>query len=240
MLYPKLLAQGCYYVIAWPKAIYLFLKHLFFNYNRSIQAICSHFLDLSSGAILKNFFNSFGCSDIAYDDLFYNKSDFRSFYFLGATLSQLEISSFFLFIALNLRLESPLLNSRLRKNYLNNLNITHYYSIGLALNYLTFPVINLGNSLVCLYSLLEGKLRRYPSFISFSFANLSFLQFPVIPFVKPFILLGSSILHRKDSNFLAAAIFSLKSNLFFSSFLIHFIADFLGKLSFLEVNFRTK
>jgi len=237
LYYPKSLHNGSYYVIAWPKAIYLFLKHLFFQGHNSIQVVCSHFLDLSTALMVKNFFNSFGCSNIFYDALFYEKTDFRSFYFLGSSLLALESSSFFLFIGLNLRLEAPLLNARLRKNYVNNLVETSYYSLGFALDYLTFPVQNLGNSASSLLRLLEGKFAFYSKFTQFSLRNFShFFSIQLKAFLKPLILIGSTIFHRKDSNSIAFSLFSLTNNVFFHDFAIYFISDFLGKLSFFDIN----
>lgn len=49
-------------------------------------------------------------------------------------------------IAFNPRLELPLFNSNLRKNYLNNLNF-RVYSFSYSLEYLTYPIINLGQVL---------------------------------------------------------------------------------------------
>lgn len=214
----------------------MFLQHLFFRSHLSIKAICGPFLDLSTALVLKNFFHSFGCSNVFYENIFYRQSDLRAFYFFGATLLSLESSSFFLFIALNLRLEAPLVNSRLRKNYLHNLAATVYYSLGFALDYLTFPVINLGNSMLSVLSLLEGKLAHYRHFLSFASMNLAFFHLSYSPFLRPFVLLGSSLFHRKDCNYLSLALFSLQDQSFFRTFSLVFLCDFLGKLSFLEVN----
>lgn len=70
-------------------------------------------------------------------------SDFRFLYLLNDTIVNLETKINNLFIGLNLRLESPLLNARLRKSYLVNTGFISY-SFGLAVNYLTYPVLNLG------------------------------------------------------------------------------------------------
>jgi hypothetical protein len=238
LLYPKLLSQGSYNVISWPRALYLYLQQLFFTPQHSLQAICSHFLDLPTALMVKNFFHSFGCSNVFYENLFYRKTDFRSFYLFGATLLALESSSFFLLIALNLRLEAPLLNSRLRKNYQHNLTATRYYSLGLALDYLTFPVSNLGSSVRSLFSFLEGKLPSYSTLFSASFFRASFLHFPLSQLQRPFILMGSSFFYRKDANALASSCFSLRNYGPFLSFGIYFIPDYLGKISFFDSVFH--
>ena len=68
----------------------------------------------------------------------------------------LEVLNHVLFIGTKLRLESPLMNVRLRKSFLNN--NTKFYSLGFAINYLTFPVINLGNSVSSLKLLLQVSM----------------------------------------------------------------------------------
>lgn len=234
LLYPKILSQKAYCVISWPRAIYLYLQHLFFIPSHTIQVLCSHFLDLSTSLIMKNFFHSFGCSNIFYENLSYHKTDFRRFYLFHSTLRALENSSLFLFIALNLRLEAPLLNARLRKNYLSNLANTNYYSIGLALDYLTFPVHNLGSSLQALFLFLEGKLNLCSNLLSFSFFNFSFLNILGNSLLQPFMLLGSSLFYRKEADALASCCFTLRIYPFFHHFGIYFISDYLGKISFFE------
>lgn len=216
------------------------MQQLFFVSRDSILSFCSHFLDLSTSLLLKNFFNSFGCSNIFYENLFYHKTDFRSSYLFTSTLLDLEITSLVLFISLNLRYEAPLVNSRLRKNFLVNSSNIYYYSLGLALEYSTFPVVNLGNSISSLVLFLEGKLASFLQFSSFSFFNLCFPSLIFGCFSKPFILLGSSIFSRSDANCLSTAIFSLKKTFFFSSFSISFITDFLGKISFFDINFSQR
>lgn len=189
--------------------------------------------------MLKNFFHSFGCANIFYENIFYHKSDLRRFYLFGSSLQALENSALFLLVALNLRLESPLLNSRLRKNYLNNPASTRYFSLGLALDYLTFPVQNLGSSILSLFSFLEGKLAASKSFFNISFFNLSFLQRAYLSLgMQPFLLLGSSLLHRKDTNALVSCCFSLSTYSPFTTFNIYLIADYLGKISFLHTVFN--
>lgn len=62
---------------------------------------------------------------------------------MNSTLIELENKNRLLFIGTNVRFEAPLLNARLRKAFLINYDFKAY-SIGLGINYLTFPVLNLG------------------------------------------------------------------------------------------------
>ena len=126
------------------------LKFLFLNFSKNINIIVGSFLDLKSGLSLKKFFNSFGCSNFIYSKFnVINKFnfDFKYFYVLHQSLSELEKLTFILFLSINLRLESPLLNSRIRKNYMLNSNSLLLFSIGISLKYLTYPIRNLGNNI---------------------------------------------------------------------------------------------
>ena len=62
---------------------------------------------------------------------------------MNDTLVNIENKNNILFVGTNLRLESPLVNARIRKSYLNNTSF-NAYSFGLSINYLTYPVLNLG------------------------------------------------------------------------------------------------
>jgi hypothetical protein len=54
----------------------------------------------------------------------------------------------------DLRRELPILNLRLRKNYLQNKNI-NIFSIGLSLNHVTYPVTNIGCSIKTFKNLMK-------------------------------------------------------------------------------------
>lgn len=55
------------------------------------------------------------------------------------TLVNLELKFNYLFIGFNPRLELPLLNWRIKKSYLKLLKF-NAFSIGLSLNYTTYPI----------------------------------------------------------------------------------------------------
>lgn len=129
--------------ISWKQAFILFIRILYLFKNNLIESFCGPFIDLESGITLKYFFNNFGCSNIWFFNNFSSSIDFRYYFELNDTLSNIENKSNILFVGTNLRLESPLINARIRKSYLNNLSF-NAYSFGLSINYLTYPVINLG------------------------------------------------------------------------------------------------
>lgn len=95
----------------------LIINTLFCGNFQFIEAFCGPYCDLASVISIKNFFNSIGCSNIGYYPLSQvNCVDFRSMFLLNSTLFEIENFSIVVLIGSNLRLELPLLNSRLRKN----------------------------------------------------------------------------------------------------------------------------
>lgn len=108
-------------------------------------------MDLESAYSLKLFFNSVGCSNISYEKSIYY-SDYRYGYLLKDKVTEFENFDLVIFVSLNLRIENPLLNSRLRKNSIKNAR-TLFYSVGQAVVYNNYPVINLGNSCKTLLNL---------------------------------------------------------------------------------------
>lgn len=122
----------------------------------SLEAFCGQFVDLEAVVLLKSFFNTFGCSNTNYFNNINFSPDFRFSYVLNSTIVGLEICSFAIMIGIHLRTESPLLNSRVRKNYLNS-NLFNTYVFGLGVDYLTYPVSHLGNSFKLFYLFIQVK-----------------------------------------------------------------------------------
>lgn len=86
----------------------------FFN-TSFLDIFCGPFLDLESLVVIKNFFNSLGCSNLNYQDNFNMTFDFRFSFLLTSTLDFLSFSNTIFIIGSDLRLESPLIN----QNYVN-------------------------------------------------------------------------------------------------------------------------
>ena len=146
--YPKFKSIGKLIVISWDFAINLFYYYLrkVIIKSKTIIASLSYYSDLQTTLSIKSFFNGFGCSNISYN---LNKIswifDFPNFIYLNHLIEDIELVNFFLFIACDLRLESPILNIRIKKNYnLNKHNELFLYSYGLSLNNSTYPIKNLG------------------------------------------------------------------------------------------------
>jgi len=164
-----------------------------------LEVRTGNFTDLETAISIKSFFNSFGCSNINTNSYGFGY-DFRANFLLNDTLFNLESLDIFLNIAINLRYEAPLICTRLRRRFLSN-NILGY-SFGLSIDYLTIPIINIGNSLNHLYLFLEGKYYFLRNFFSTDIIennlNLLNINYNIVNNLK--IFLGSSILIRVDGD----------------------------------------
>jgi len=132
----------------------------------------------------------------------------------------------------------PLLNSRLRKNYLSTNKLLSIYSVGLAIDHLTYPVINLGNSITTLKRLIEGKNYFLKDLLFKDFINLAFLNFKFQYQASPKIFLGGSVLNRVDGFSLYNSITSSFSNIlknFVSNSYLNIVNYQLGKISTSEI-----
>jgi len=200
-----------------------------------MQAICGPFMNIESSSYLKHFFNSCGSSNIYY---FENSSsfsiyDFRFSYLLNNSLLELENINNLFFVGSNVRMELPLLNIRIRKNYMEN-NLVNLYSFGLSLDYLTYPVRNLGNSISSITKFLECKF--YFNFIIFftNFININYFNLYNINNV--FFFIGMSMLNRIDSsNILLSFIKSFDYLKSYSIYNINTLSRFLGRISACEI-----
>jgi hypothetical protein len=163
---------------------------------------------------LKIFFNLIGISYIVSYLKFKWIYDFKFFFFLNNILESLEFLSFFLFLSCDLRLESPLLNVRIKKNYnLNKNNELFLYSYGLSLINMNYPIKNLGNSIIKFFIFLKGKNRVFSNYFFKFFLSFSFINgLNIKLYNKPIIFLGQSILSREDSiSFLCSFFYFFKN-----------------------------
>ena len=243
--YPKLNLNNKFIVISWDYAILWFFK-FFKNVilkNHNIIASVGFFSDLQTTLSLKGFLNTFGCSNILYNLKKINWIfDFKDLFSLNILIEKLELIKFYLFISCDLRLESPVLNIRIKKNYnLNKTNELYIYSYGLSLNYSTYPIKNLGNSISNFLNFLEGKQRFacdlfFKNFYSFFYLNKNY-NFNY----NAALFFGNSIIFRNDAKSFVYSFFNFLKNKFVS-FSYNIINTYLGFYSFsnLIVNFNNK
>lgn len=243
--YPKIKIFNKLIVFSWDFSVNYILKWIK-RKNNTICGVLGPFVDIITSLSLKNFFNVIGIDSI----LTYFKLkwvyDFKFLYLLNNVLESLENIRFFLFISCDLRLENPLLNVRIKKNYnMNKNNELFLFSYGLSIINSNYPVKNLGSNILKFLSFLKGKVRTFSNFFfkmffSFSFVNLNFKLYN-----KPLFFLGHSILNRDDSiSFFYSFINFFKKKFTWKTF--NLIINNLGTLSYSSViynnfnNFKKK
>ena len=233
--YPKLNLLNKYIVISWDFATVIFFYFFKFTLlaNNNIISSIGYFSDLQTSLSLKTFFNMFGCSNILYNLKKINwVYDLTEFFCLNILIEKLELIKFFLFLSCDLRLESPLLNIRIKKNYnINKNNELFLYSFGLSLNQSTYPIKNIGNTVLKFLNFIEGKIRFacdlfMKNFYTFNIFNIKFFfNMQLLFFV------GNSILLRNDSKSFFNSIF-INLNNKFPIFIFSVINSYLGFYSY--------
>lgn len=202
---------------------------------------------------MKNFFNSFGCSNIFYHNLDFTNInvDFRFLYLLNLTLEELEDTSFIILFNTNLRLENPLLNSRLRKNYLKSRSLPHrqftVLSFGQAINYAGYPVINVSNNLKAFLLFIQGKYYFFNNifFNPSNFRSLSFFNIFLPYHLKPALLVGATALASRidfSQTLQAALIFVkiLEKHSFLTKKIFNSVSSHLGEISLKELGLTNR
>lgn len=224
--------DGNFIVLSWLKLFFLFFFNLlkYLNINSSVLAFVGMFSDLKSISSIKFFFNSIG-SNIFYSDFINIDVDFRDNFLLNNLLINLDNQLFFIFFGLNTRLESPILNSRLRKLYLLNDNLK-FYGFGINNSYLNLPLNIYGSSIFKLILVLKSKL-TFNKELLFNFYNYSIFN----EFLKKdkFIFFFGVNFFQLNSNFNLIHFFKswIDKNFYFN---IAIIFPFVGYLSFFEYN----
>jgi len=177
----------------------LFILYLNKNLFSILENFNGYFIDLETAFSIKTFFNSIGCSNIYYlYNNIDNSIDFKFMYLLNITLENLEKINFLFLIGCNLRLEAPLILTRVRKARQHYENEFKIFSLGGAINNFSFFIKNLGNSINSFKLLLEGKLESIYSIfldkVNYLFLNLKINNLPIF-------FIGTSILVRIDIGF---------------------------------------
>jgi NADH-quinone oxidoreductase subunit G len=230
--YPKIKYINKLVVFSWDFLMNYILKWIK-RKNSLVFGVLGPFVDIITTLSLKNFFNLIGISSIISFIKFKWIYDFKFYFLLNNILESIEILSFFLFINCDLRLESPLLNVRIKKNYnMNRNNELFFYSYGLSLVNMNYPIKNLGNSIIKFLIFLKGKNRIFSNYFFKSFFSLSYIKgLNIKLYNKPIFFLGQSILNREDSiSFLFSFICFFKNKFNWSIF--NLIINNLGLLSY--------
>ena len=237
--YPKIKYINKFIVFSWDFLTNYILKWMK-NKNNLIYGILGPFVDIITSISLKNFFNIVGIDSIVLYFKFKWISDFKFFFLLNNSLESLETLFFYLFLGCDLRLENPLLNIRIKKNYNINKNSELFlFSYGLSLNNMNYPIKNLGNTIVKFLNFLKGKIRIFSTFFFKFFFSFSYIKFNIKLYNLPIFLGGHTLLSREDStSFLCSFINFFKKKFNWNVF--NLIVNNLGTLSFNTIIYNHK
>ena len=144
--------------VDWVTIFYNLYKRSFFKGNYGWDFVLSRFADLHSSLSIKWFADNFlSQTNFIYSEMAsksLSNQPFRNLFSLNGSLTQLEESDMLFISGINLRLEAPLLNVRVRRAVLNNNLPVYYFGQQSGLNY---KFINLGFSVLTWSSILKGK-----------------------------------------------------------------------------------
>jgi NADH dehydrogenase (ubiquinone) Fe-S protein 1 len=124
------------------------------NGKISIFGVFGDLVDAETLVVLNDFFHELGSDCVISQKMSTVDLDFRSSYLLNLSLDLIEKADLFVFIGLNIRLELPLVNLRVRKSFLytNALVISFGF-----LTSLTYQHFQQGQTLNSVFRFLNGK-----------------------------------------------------------------------------------
>lgn len=154
LINPMLKVDDKFIIIQWNKLFYLFIYELFKKIHNNVFAIYGMYVDFELVVNMNNFFNLIGTE--VYIDNFYNKFDFRNQYIIEKVINIFENINNFLFVNINLRVEFPILNFKLKKLIFNN-DMINIFSFGMSSSYYNIPIKFFGNSLNDFIFMLKGR-----------------------------------------------------------------------------------
>jgi hypothetical protein len=123
--------------------------------KKNIFVFFENFIDIETALNMNKYFNGLG-AEVNNIDLFLFNSDFRKNFLMENINYILNNLENLLIIGVNLRLELPLLNSRLRKAINNNREIK-VFSLGLSNIYGNIKSLNLSSSIYGIKKILNGR-----------------------------------------------------------------------------------
>ena len=167
-----------WYKISWLKS-FCFIKQ---NFQWNItNYICGNYIESELVLLLKKYANTFGSSNLLNDNKLLNLKTILDYRIYLNDLNKLRENHLYLLINSNLRLESPILNTEIRKSFIN-LNAL-IFSFNTYFD-MSFSYKQVGLSLNLLKRFFEGKL-----WICKLFSKST----------KACIVLGQNILNRIDN-----------------------------------------
>jgi len=160
--------------------------------SNKLAAIAGDMTDCETMLMVKELFASIGSSNIdCRQDGSYNEVEHRASYLFNTTIKGIEQSDACLIIGSNPRWEAPIINARIRKNYLHRK--TKIALVGKEVN-LTYPYQYLGSNPQILEEIRSGKY-AYSKILET--AN------------NPMIIIGSGVFTRDDSDAMLATAYEI-------------------------------
>ncbi len=172
--------------ITWDEAYKIIFDKVSKTSSEKISGILGDMTNMETSFIAKDFFEKTIKSknlDARSDDFYVNFTD-KSNYIFNSKIQGIDDSDLIILIGANPRYEATILNTRIRKNYINNK--TEIYSFG-DLGDLTYP-----------YNIVENKTKTINDIIN----NNHELSKKIIISKKPLIIIGQSVLKLKSGKFI--------------------------------------
>ena len=163
----------------------------------NIAAVTGGFVDAETLVCLKDLMNKLGSEGLCTEEIFPMDgagTDLRSNYLLNTKISGVEEADLILVVGSNPRFEAPLFNARMRKGWVHNdLEVA---MVGPKVD-LTFEHEHLGDNTQVLQEIASGN---HPFSKKLNSAK------------NPMVVVGSSILQRKDGSAIHAAVAEISQN----------------------------
>ncbi|KAJ3084691.1 putative NADH dehydrogenase 78K chain precursor [Rhizoclosmatium globosum] len=197
---PLVRRNGQFVEASWPEALETVAGALKNVKGDEIVAMAGQLADAESLVALKDLVNKLGSENVRLDSKNLGAtpaglSDFRANYVVNSSLNGVEEADVLLLVGTNPRHEAAILNTRIRKAYLNGLDVALVGEAPAALNY---EYDHIGTDPSALASLIDGT-----SDFAKKLASAK----------KPLILVGSSVLERDDSASVLAGVATLAEKL---------------------------
>jgi len=175
---------------SWDDAINVVVEKIKNTEPDLIAGFVGELIDLESMYIFKEFFNNtLNSENLEFrNKKTYLNADSRINYLFNSTISGIEESDLILLIGTNPRHEATILNSRIRKSFVNN--NTKIYSVGNP-GELTYPYEIIGNNTNTIKDIVEGKNK---------------VSSKIINSKKPIIIIGESALSSKAGEYIFKSI----------------------------------
>jgi len=164
---------------------------LFLNKKLSVFGLFGDLVDSETLVCLNDFLESLGSLNLSYQKSQIVDQDFRSCYLLNISFDLIEKADLFISVGINLRLELPLLNLRVRKSFLHSQSLIISFGF---LTSLTYQYFQQGTNLNAVLAFLDGKSYASKCLIDSKFPIIFVVHgclkgFFSLPFFKHFLRL---------------------------------------------------